>query len=138
MADKIEVLIADDHPVVRQGLRALLELEEDIEVVGEVGDGAEAVQKAEELVPDVVLMDLAMPKLDGVVATGRIKDISPKTRVLVLTNYAEDEQVFGAMKAGATGYLLKDVEPSDLIQAVRSTHQGDPARGRHPGNRLPT
>ncbi len=127
MADKIEVLIADDHPVVRQGLRALLELEEDIEVVGEVGDGAEAVKKAEELVPDVVLMDLAMPKLDGVVATGRIKDISPKTRVLVLTNYAEDEQVFGAMKAGATGYLLKDVEPSDLVQAVRRAHRDEPA-----------
>jgi len=112
MTDKIEVLITDDHPVVRQGLRALLELEEDIEVVGEAKDGVEAAQKVKELVPDVVLMDLAMPEMDGVVATGRIKEISPKTRVLVLTSYAEDERVFGAMKAGATGYLLKNVEPS--------------------------
>ncbi len=127
MTDKIEVLIADDHPVVRQGLRALLELEEDIEVVGEAGDGVEAVEKVMELMPDVVLMDLVMPELDGVVTTGRIKEISPKIRVLVLTSYAEDERVFGAMKAGATGYLLKDVEPRDLIQAIRSTHQGDPA-----------
>ena len=127
MTDKIEVLITDDHPVVRQGLRALLELEEDIEVVGEAKDGVEAAQKVKELVPDVVLMDLAMPEMDGVVATGRIKEISPKTRVLVLTSYAEDERVFGAMKAGATGYLLKNVEPSNLIQAIRSTHQGEPA-----------
>jgi NarL family two-component system response regulator LiaR len=124
--DKIEVLIADDHPVVRQGLRALLELEEDIEVVGEAQDGVEAVEKVEELVPDVVLMDLAMPRLEGVTATRRIKEISPKTRVLVLTSYAEDEQVFGAMKAGATGYLLKDVEPQELIQAIRCTQRDEP------------
>ena len=124
--DKIEVLIADDHPVVRQGLRALLETEEDIEVVGEAQDGVEAIKKVEELVPDVVLMDLAMPRLDGVAATGKIRELSPKTKVLVLTNYAEDEQVFGAMKAGATGYLLKNVEPRELIQAIRCTHRGEP------------
>ena len=126
MTDKIRVLIADDHPVVRQGLRALLELEEDIEVVGEAEDGVEATQKVKELTPDVVLMDLVMPELDGVAATGKIRELSPNTRVLVLTSYAEDERVFGAMKAGATGYLLKDVEPSDLIQAIRSAHRGEP------------
>jgi NarL family two-component system response regulator LiaR len=126
MADKIGVLITDDHPVVRQGLRVLLELEEDIEVVGEAEDGAEAAQKVKELTPDVVLMDLVMPELDGIAATKRIRELSPKTRVLVLTNYAEDEQVFGAMKAGATGYLLKDIEPRDLIQAIRSAHRGEP------------
>ena len=127
MPNKIEVLIVDDHPVVRQGLRALLELEEDIEVVGEAGNGVEAAQKVKELVPDVVLMDLAMPEMDNVAATAKIRELSPQTRVLVLTNYAEDEQVFGAMKAGATGYLLKDVEPPNLIQAIRSAHQGEPA-----------
>jgi NarL family two-component system response regulator LiaR len=126
MTDKIGVLIADDHPVVRQGLRALLELEEDIEVVGEAEDGVEAAQKVKELTPDVVLMDLVMPEMDGVAATGKITELSPNTRVLVLTSYAEDERVFGAMKAGATGYLLKDVEPSDLIQAIRSAHRGEP------------
>jgi NarL family two-component system response regulator LiaR len=127
MTDKIEVLIVDDHPVVRQGLRALLELEEDIEVVGEVGNGVETAQKVKELVPDVVLMDLAMPEMDGVAAAAKIRELSPKTRVLVLTNFAEDEQVFGAMKAGATGYLLKDVEPTDLVQAIKSAHQDEPA-----------
>jgi NarL family two-component system response regulator LiaR len=127
MTDKIEVLIVDDHPVVRQGLRALLELEEDIEVVGEAGNGVEAAQKVKELVPDVVLMDLAMPEMDGVAAAAKIRELSPKTRVLVLTNFAEDEQVFGAMKAGATGYLLKDVEPTDLVQAIKSAHQDEPA-----------
>jgi NarL family two-component system response regulator LiaR len=96
-------------------------------VVGEAEDGVEAAQKVEELTPDVVLMDLVMPELDGVAATGKITELSPNTRVLVLTSYAEDERVFGAMKAGATGYLLKDVEPSDLIQAIRSAHRGEPA-----------
>ena len=125
MLDKIGVLIADDHPAVRQGIRALLELEEDIEVMGEAQDGVEAVDKVKELAPDVVLMDMVMPKLNGVAATAKIMELSPKTRVLVLTNYAEDEQVFGVMKAGATGYLLKNVEPRELIQAIRCTHRGE-------------
>ena len=125
MLGKIGVLIADDHPAVRQGIRALLELEEDIEVIGEAQDGAEAVDKVKELAPDVVLMDMVMPKLNGVAATAKIMELSPKTRVLVLTNYAEDEQVFGVMKAGATGYLLKNVEPRDLIQSIRSAYQGE-------------
>jgi NarL family two-component system response regulator LiaR len=125
MADKIEVLIVDDHPVVRQGLRTLLELEEDIEVVGEAEDGLQAIDKVEELVPDVVLIDLVMPRLDGVTATRKIRELSPQTGVLVLTNYADDEQVFGAMKAGAIGYLLKDVQPADLIQAIRRVYYGE-------------
>jgi len=126
MTDKIKVLIANDHPIMRQGLRVLFELKgDDIELIGEAGDGAEAVRKVEELAPDVVLMDLVMPKLDGVAATEKIRELSPQAKVLVLTNYAEDEQVLRAMKAGATGYLLKDVEPTELIQAIRHAYRGE-------------
>jgi len=126
--DKIRVLIVDDHPIVLEGLRALFELKGgDIELIGEAGDGVEAVKKVQELTPDVVLMDLVMPKLNGIIATKEIRELSPQTKVLVLTNYAEDEQVFGAIKAGATGYLVKDVEPTELLQAIRHAHQGESA-----------
>lgn len=123
--DRIDVLIADDHPVVRQGLRTFLELQEEVEIIGEAADGAEAVELAERLVPDVVLMDLVMPDLDGIEATRRIRSTSPSTQVIVLTSYAEDEKIFPAIKAGAAGYLLKDVEPQQLLEAIRRVHRGE-------------
>jgi NarL family two-component system response regulator LiaR len=122
--DRISVLIVDDHAVVRQGLRAFLESEEDIEVVGEAADGTEAVQKVQELLPDVVLMDLVMPDMDGITATRRISETSPNSRVLVLTSFSEDEKVFPSIKAGAMGYLLKDVPAEDLGRAIRSVAGG--------------
>jgi two-component system, NarL family, response regulator LiaR len=123
--DRITVLIADDHPVVRQGLRAFLDTQEDLEVVAEACDGEEAVARAVELVPDVVLMDLVMPNIDGIEAIRRIRDASPSTRVLVLTSFIEDEKVFPAVKAGAAGYLLKDVEPTELAGAIRTVTRGE-------------
>ena len=125
MADVISVLIADDHPFVRHGLRTYLETLEDIEVVGEASDGAEAVELAGRLLPDVVLMDLVMPELDGVEATRRIRVASPATKVIALTSFDDDEKVFPAIKAGATGYLLKDVSPADLAEAVRKASRGE-------------
>ena len=123
--DRIGVLIADDHPVVRQGLRTFLDLQEDLEVVGEAADGAEAVELAARLLPDVVLMDLVMPGLDGLEATRRIRDGSPATKVVVLTSFAEDDQIFPAIRAGAAGYLLKDAEPSALAEGIRRVHRGE-------------
>ena len=119
------MLIADDHAVVRQGLRTFLQLQEDIEVVGEASDGAEAVRLAGELVPDVVLMDLVMPSKDGIEATRAIKALSPTTQVLVLTSFTDDDKVFAAVRAGAAGYLLKDVQPADLGGAIRTVHRGE-------------
>jgi two-component system, NarL family, response regulator LiaR len=123
--ERISVLVADDHPVVRQGLRTFLELQEDIELSGEAGDGFEAVARAEELLPDVVLMDLVMPELDGIEAIRRIRSTSPATKVIVLTTFAEDDKLFPAIKAGAAGYLLKDVEPRELAEAIRRVHRGE-------------
>lgn len=125
MTERISVLLADDHPVVRQGLRTFLELQDDLELAGEAADGAEAVARAEELLPDVVLMDLVMPELDGVEAIRRIRASSPATKVIVLTSFAEDDKIFPAIKAGAAGYLLKDVEPRDLAEAIRRVHRGE-------------
>ena len=125
MTEPIAVLIADDHPFVRHGLRTFLETLDDVEVVGEAGNGAEAVEQAARLVPDVVLMDLVMPELDGVEATRRIRAESPTTKVIVLTSFADDEKVFPAIKAGAAGYLLKDVRPADLADAVRKASRGE-------------
>jgi NarL family two-component system response regulator LiaR len=122
--DRISVLIADDHPVVRQGLRAFLQLQEDLDVVGEAGDGLEAVGQVERLRPDVILLDLVMPRLDGIDAIRRIREVNPDTRVIVLTTYADDEKVFPAVRAGAAGYLLKDVEPRELTEAIRTVHRG--------------
>ena len=123
--DKIGVLIVDDHAVVRQGLRTLLELHEEIEVVGEAVNGLEAVEQASQLLPDVVLMDLQMPEMDGVEATRRIRSLSPTTKVIILTSFAEDDNVFPSIKAGAHGYLLKNVSPPDLIKAIQAAHRGE-------------
>jgi NarL family two-component system response regulator LiaR len=125
MADVISVLIADDHPFVRHGLRTYLQTLDDLEVAGEAADGVEAVELAGRLLPDVVLMDLVMPELDGVEATRRIREASPSTKVIVLTSFADDEKVFPAIKAGAAGYLLKDVHPAELVEAVRKASRGE-------------
>ncbi len=123
--EPIAVLIADDHPVVRQGLRTFLELQDDLEVVGEASDGAEAVELAARLLPDVVLMDLVMPGLDGIDATRRIRDGSPATRVVVLTSFSDDDRIIPAIRAGAAGYLLKDAEPRELADGIRRVHRGE-------------
>jgi DNA-binding NarL/FixJ family response regulator len=125
LAEPIRVLIADDHPFVRHGLRTYLDTLDDLEVVGEASHGAEAVELAGRLVPDVVLMDLVMPELDGVEATRRVKASSPATKVIVLTSFDDDEKVFPAIKAGAAGYLLKDVHPAELAEAVRKASRGE-------------
>jgi two-component system, NarL family, response regulator LiaR len=124
-ANKIKVLIVDDHQVVRQGLRTFLELHDDIEVVGEAGDGLEGVEKARQLAPDVVLMDLVMPHLDGIAATRQVKALGGATRVIALTSFTEDDKVFPAIQAGASSYLLKDVSPDELVEAIRAVHRGE-------------
>lgn len=125
--DKIGVLIVDDHPVVREGLRSFLQLQEDMEVVGEAADGVEALKKVGELVPDVVLIDLVMPRMDGITTIRQIGAISPSSRILVLTSFSEDEKVFPAIKAGAHGYLMKDIKPTDLAKSIRSVYRGEPS-----------
>jgi NarL family two-component system response regulator LiaR len=124
--ERIKVLIVDDHQVVRQGLRTFLELHSDIRVVGEAADGVEAVQMVGELAPHVVLMDLVMPRLDGIQATRQIVASESSAHVIVLTSFAEDGQVFPALQAGASSYLLKDVSPDDLVGAIRAAYQGEP------------
>jgi len=121
----IRVLIADDHHVVRGGLRALLETEEDIIVVGEASDGVEAVLKTRSLNPDVVLLDLVMPRKNGIEAIQDIKHENPEARILVLTSFSDDDKVFAAIKAGALGYLLKDSSTQELIQAIRDVYNGE-------------
>jgi NarL family two-component system response regulator LiaR len=126
LPDSIRVLICDDHEVVRQGLRTFLELQDDLEVVGEARDGEEAVAQAQKLHPDVALMDIVMPKLDGVEAITRISAASPGTRCIVLTSFGDDDKVFPAIRAGAAGYLMKDVTPKDLAKAIRMARDGEP------------
>ncbi len=123
--EKIKVLIADDHQVVRQGLRTFLDLHEDISVVGEAGDGTTAVAMAAQFSPDVVLMDLVMPGMDGIVATSRIKALGTGIKIIALTSFTEDDKVFPAIHAGAAGYLLKDVTPDALVEAIRAVHHGE-------------
>ena len=120
----IRVLIADDHPVVRRGLRTLLTSEPGLEPVGEATDGAEAVLLARSLQPDVILLDMVMPRKNGLEAIIEIKRENPEARILVLTSFAEDEKVFPAIKAGALGYLLKDSSPEELLEAIRNVYQG--------------
>jgi len=122
----IKILLAEDHVVVRQGTRQLLEREQDLDVIGEAGDGEEAVRLASQLKPDVVIMDVAMPKLSGIEATKQIKKLLPLTIVLVLTGYDYDEYIFSLLEAGAAGYLLKDVSGEELIGAVRAVYAGEP------------
>ncbi|GLY27669.1 response regulator transcription factor [Kineosporia sp. NBRC 101731] len=121
----IRILVADDHPIVRSGLAGLLEVEPDMTIVGEAGDGVEAVSRATALRPDVVLMDLRMPGLDGVGATRTITSTLPQTRVLVLTTYDTDDDIVHAVEAGATGYLLKDTPRPVLVDAVRAAARGE-------------
>ena len=127
LRDKIRVLVADDHAIVRQGIYALLETEPDIQVVGEAQDGRQAIAEARRLEPDVVLMDLVMPVVDGVEAIRRIRASQPQVRVLVLTSFGGEDQVFPAIKAGALGYILKDSTPSELVQAIRQVDRGESA-----------
>lgn len=120
----IRVMIVDDHAVVRGGLSKFLQVHKDLELVGEAENGKEAIRLAEQLHPDVVLMDLKMPEMDGVAATRELRQRQPNTRVIVLTSFAEDNMVQGALQAGATGYLLKNVSVSELANAIRAAHAG--------------
>lgn len=124
MADPVRVLIVDDHQVVRRGLRTFLEVQEDIEVVGEAADGDEGVARAEELRPDIVLMDVKMPGTDGIEALRRLRELSNPARVLVVTSFTEQRTVVPALRAGAAGYVYKDVDPDALAGAIRSVHAG--------------
>jgi NarL family two-component system response regulator LiaR len=124
MSDDIRVLIVDDHAVVREGLRALISYEPGMIVVGEAEDGIEAMFKAREVRPDVVLLDLVMPRQDGLETIDQLQDELPNARIVVLTSYAEDDKVFTAIKSGALGYLLKDSAPDELLKAIREVNQG--------------
>jgi len=123
--DKIKVLLAEDHAMVREGTREFVQREPDMEVVGEAGDGEEAIKLATELQPDVVIMDIAMPKLNGIEATKRIKELYPSTAVLILTAYDYDQYIFALLEAGAAGYLLKGVRVHELIDAIRAVYAGE-------------
>ena len=127
MKKAIRVLIADDHNIVRKGIKVLLGTEPDMQVVGEADNGVDAVERAAALKPDVILMDLMMPQMDGIEATRRITAQRPESRILVLTSFAADDKVFPAVKAGALGYLLKDSTPEQLLDAIRQVHRGEPS-----------
>jgi DNA-binding NarL/FixJ family response regulator len=122
---RIRILVVDDHPVVRQGLRAFLDTREGMEVVGEAGDGEAGVAEVARLRPDVILMDLLMPGMDGLTAIGRIRATDPAARILVLTSFSSADQVVPAVRAGAAGYLLKDAAPEEVEAAVRAVHRGE-------------
>ncbi len=123
--DVIRVLIADDHPIVRDALRTLISTEPGMEFVGEAADGAQAVEQARQLKPDVILMDLVMPVKDGLQAITEIKEVDPSVSILVLTSFSEENKVFPAIRAGALGYLLKDSSPQELLQAIYNVHKGE-------------
>lgn len=125
MTDTVRILLVDDQELIRVGFRLVLEAEPDLIVVGEAGDGDQAVREAVRLRPDVVLMDVRMPRTDGIEATARLRDAVPDTRVIVLTTFDLDEYAFGALDAGASGFLLKDAQRAELIGAVRAVHRGD-------------
>lgn len=121
----ITILLVDDHKMIRLGLKAYFDTLPDIQVAAEAGSGEEAITAVAEHAPDVVLMDLMMPQMDGVEATRRLKQVSPRTQIIVLTSYHDDEHIFPAIRAGALSYLLKDVDPDDLAEAVRQAHRGE-------------
>ena len=125
MTEPIRVLVVDDHAIVRKGIRAMLEVVPDIDMVGEAESGREAVAEAERLRPDVIVMDLVMPGMDGVEAIERIKADQPEARILVLTSFAGEDKLFPAIKAGALGYHLKDSSPDDLLRAIRRVQKGE-------------
>jgi len=125
--EKIRVLIVDDHVIVRKGVKALLARKSGIEVVGEAGDGIEAVYKVAEKIPDVVLMDLVMPNMDGITAITKITSQQKDVKIIALTSFSSDDKVFPAIKAGALGYILKDSDPEDLIQAIYQVNRGEPS-----------
>lgn len=125
MSEPISVLLVDDHEVVRQGLRAFLEAQPEFAVVGEAESGAEAIKLARDHIPDVVLMDLVMPGMDGVEATRQVRGASPRSQVVVLTSYHDDEHIFPALQAGAISYVLKDIKMDELAEAVRRAAQGE-------------
>jgi DNA-binding NarL/FixJ family response regulator len=137
---RIRVLIVDDHGVVRSGLRVFLDLLDDIEVVGEAADGSEGLAAARRLRPDVVLMDLLMPRMDGLTATARIREELPETEVVAMTSFIEEDKVTAALEAGAAGYLLKDASADEVAAAIRDAHEGnvhlDPAVARLLAERL--
>jgi NarL family two-component system response regulator LiaR len=120
-----KILIVDDHDIVRRGLRSILESENDFNIIGEASNGSDAVQKTQELIPDVVLMDLVMPGMDGITAIRKIMELNPNSKILVLTSFGDDEKVFSSIKAGATGYLLKSSPAEDLERAIRSVAHGE-------------
>lgn len=124
--EKIRILLVDDHVVVRDGTRRLLESQPDFEVVGEAGDGEEAVRMVGQAGPEIVIMDVAMPKMSGIEATKRIKELHPSVAVLALTGYDYDEYIFTLLEAGAAGYLLKDISGEELVSAVRAVYNGEP------------
>ena len=136
MEGAIRIILADDHNLVRMGLKAYFATLKDIQVVGEAGTGAEAVRLAAELAPDVVLMDLIMPGIDGVEATRQVKKASPRTQVVVVTSYHEDEHIFPAIRAGALSYVLKDIDPDDLADAIRRAAAGEAVINPRVGARL--
>jgi NarL family two-component system response regulator LiaR len=123
--DPITVMIVDDHEMVRRGAGSYLEAQPDISLVAQAGSGEEAVRLAQEFVPDVVLMDLLMPDMDGIEATRRVKNVSPRTQIVILTSFHQDEYVFPAFKAGAISYLLKDVKAAELLDAIRRAARGE-------------
>ncbi len=125
--DQIRVLVVDDHAIVRKGMKAVLDLVPDIRIIGEAKNGREAVKLADELHPDVILMDLVMPEMDGIEATRQIKARQPETQVLVLTTFNGEELIFPAIKAGALGYQLKDSSPEALVEAIRQVYHGEPS-----------
>ena len=125
--DPIRILIVDDHAIVRKGQRALIETESGMELVGEATDGVQAVNMARSLTPDVILLDLVMPRKGGIEAISEIKELNPKAHILVLTSFAEADKVYSAIKAGAQGYLMKDASPQDILAAIRQVYRGEPS-----------
>ena len=123
--ERITVMLVDDHAIVRSGIRAYLEVLSDIQIIGEAESGTQAVKLAEELAPDVVLMDLKMPEMDGVEATWRVRQVSPRSQIIILTSYHEDSNIFPAIKAGALSYILKNIDPEELASAIRSAAKGE-------------